>query len=157
MLVRGARECRSGVVPPGVSAVQLFVRIDYAQYPNRTGNAKTARFRRKSAAGSARQCRKISDADRQTFRFSSREQFMPVCARFFWRFVHLRQGAFCATIIPDRFPATDGQGGAQTTGEQEVPYQRQVRLYLFSCRPSGQCRDYFNAMLSFFVALFGAE
>ena len=33
----------------------------------------------------------------------------------------------------------------------------QVRLYLFSCRPSGQCRDYFNAMLSFFVALFGAE
>ena len=58
---------------------------------------------------------------------------------FFRRFACLPAPRFCATIIPDRFPATDGQGGAQTTGEQEVPYQRQVRLYLFDSR-SGELK-----------------
>ena len=139
------------------NAVRLRAETDYAQYPNQTNDAKYLPCAGERIVFLMQKYQKMPRMIFQTAVFLLRTQFPFVRACFFRRFARLPAPRFCANIMADRFPATDGQGGAQTTGEQEVPYQRQVRLYLFSCRPSGQCRDYFNAMLSFFVALFGAE
>ena len=125
------------------NAVRLRAETDYAQYPNQTNDAKYLPCAGERIVFFMQKYQKMPRMIFQTAVFLPRTQFPSVCACFFRRFARLPAPRFCANIVADRFPATDGQGGAQTTGEQEVPYQRQVRLYLFSCRPSGQCRDYF--------------
>ena len=143
MLVRGARECRSGVVPPGVTLCAFAPKQTMHNIQIRQTMRNTCHMQANASFFLCKDTGKFRECFSKPPFFYPERSFCLFAPGFFRRFACLPAPRFCANIMADRFPATDGQGGAQTTGEQEVPYQRQVRLYLFSCRPSGQCRDYF--------------
>ena len=139
------------------NAVRLRAETDYAQYPNQTNDAKYLPYAGERIVFLMQRYRKIPGMFFQTAVFLPRTQFLSVCARFFRRFARLPAPRFCATIIPDRFPATDGQGGAQPPGSRKFRIRDRCACTCFHADRLGSVVIIFNAMLSFFVALLGAE